>query len=47
MNRSSRVPGVSRNSEWQTIEAEIAARRELQRRTETEHVKAQEGRRVQ
>ena len=30
MNTSSRVPGITRNSGWQAIDAEIAARRVLQ-----------------
>jgi hypothetical protein len=34
MNTSSRVPGVSRNSGWQAIDAEIDARRERQRQNE-------------
>ena len=35
MNTSSRVPGISRNSGWQVIDAEINARRERQQQTTT------------
>jgi hypothetical protein len=37
MNTSSRVPGVSRNSGWQTIDVEIASRRLSQPQTQTVH----------
>ena len=30
MNTSSRVPGISRNSGWQSVDASIAARRDQQ-----------------
>jgi hypothetical protein len=35
MNTSSRVPGVSRNSGWQVIDAELAARRVNQHQDKT------------
>ena len=35
MNTSSRVPGISRNSGWQVIDAEIKARRERHEQTAT------------
>jgi hypothetical protein len=41
MNTSSRVPGVSRNSGWQAVDAEIDARRERQRQNGTSSVQAQ------
>jgi hypothetical protein len=34
---TSRVPGVSRNSGWQAIDAEIASRRVIQQQTQTTH----------
>jgi len=37
MNTTSRVPGISRNSGWREIDAEIAARR-LQQLAERSHV---------
>lgn len=35
MNTSSRVPGITRNSGWQAIDANIAARRAYQQQTQT------------
>jgi hypothetical protein len=40
MNTTSRVPGISRNSGWREIDAEITARR-LQQLTDRNH--AQQG----
>ena len=40
MNTSSRVPGITRNSGWQAIDAEIAARRVLQQQNRTTSLKA-------
>jgi hypothetical protein len=37
MNTSSRVPGVSRNSGWQTVDLEIASRRVSQPQTQIVH----------
>jgi hypothetical protein len=35
MNISSRIPGISRNSGWQAVDAEIAARRVHPKQTQT------------
>jgi hypothetical protein len=37
MNTSRRVPGVSRNSGWQAVDAEIASARLRQQQTLTPH----------
>ena len=37
MNTSRRVPGVSRNSGWQAIDAEIASARLRQQQASTRH----------
>jgi len=40
MNTSSRVPGITRNSGWQAIDAEIAARRVLRQQNRATYLKA-------
>ena len=37
MNISSRVPGVSRNSGWQAVDAELASRRVRQQQIQPAH----------
>jgi hypothetical protein len=44
MNTSSRVPGLTRNSGWQAIDAEMAARRIRQQQSQATDVTSQEGR---
>ena len=46
MNTSSRVPGITRNSGWQAIDAEIAARRVLQQQNRTTYLKAAQKERI-
>jgi hypothetical protein len=43
MNTSRRVPGVSRNSGWQAIDAEIAPARRRQQQTATTHTATESG----
>ena len=43
MNTSRRVPGVSRNSGWQAIDAEIASARRRQLQASTTHTATESG----